>query len=284
MAEIPAEPVKLEQRVPWGFAHHGVNHPDGISDILHPHHVPEHHRRVVRSALEDDAGRVDQCDFRIELHLLQGLCDAGPTAHLHGTMSLHRIDDRAFASVRVADDADGEVALGLTGASHPGVIFEQLHELIPAYHGVRALQEPVGSVGRAGHRVGRPLRPAMGRLEGQHGEGPLQVLRPSLDRVLRDQVDLVHQQHQPLASARDLPLEIDISARHRISRIEHLDDHIRRREHFPELGVELPPRVLRFAPRIQPAVRLARAVLGLCLLQIVGELAPALVGLRLQRA
>mmetsp|Transcript_34956 Transcript_34956/g.96648 ORF Transcript_34956/g.96648 Transcript_34956/m.96648 type:complete len:249 (+) Transcript_34956:775-1521(+) len=154
-------------------------------------------------------------------------------------------------------------------AAHAGVILHQLHQLVRANNRMRAAQQPLGGTLRARHRVDSALRAAMGGLERDGREGPLQMLSPRLHSMLGHQIDLVQEEHQALASLDNLLLQGFRTARRRVPRVENLHDDIGGSEYLMQFLVEAPPSILRLTARVCETSKIVVDLIADVLLKLI---------------
>lgn len=173
---------------------------------------------------EDDAGRVDEFEFVVELDFAQGGGDAGFGADGAGGRGgvvvvaearSEGVDDGGFADVRVADDADGDGALELFGV---GVGFQGAEErLAGSLEGQVFVVEGLGVRGR------------VGSAEGEGREVATEVDEPGFQHGWGDEVDFVEDEDQAFVAAfcgHDLPLDFLAAGPFRVAGVEDVEDDV----------------------------------------------------------
>lgn len=173
---------------------------------------------------KDDARRVDEFEFIVELDLAQGGSDAGLGADwtraggrvvLAAQTGSEGVDDGGLADVRIADDADGDGALKLFGV---GVALQGAEEGFARLLGGEVfVLEGLG--------VGRRVRGA----EREGREVAAEVDEPGLEHGRGDEVDFVEDQDQAFAAAfgrHDLPLDFLAARALRVARVEDVQDDV----------------------------------------------------------
>mmetsp|Transcript_34086 Transcript_34086/g.81255 ORF Transcript_34086/g.81255 Transcript_34086/m.81255 type:complete len:204 (-) Transcript_34086:427-1038(-) len=158
-----------------------------------------------------------------------------------------RVDEAALPHVGVADHADRHRHLDLAVAR---VVLQELQQLLASDALAAPSQLVLGRCGSSSLGAANVELLALGRaLDGNGGQLSSEVLEPGRDVLLRDQVDLVQDQHDALARVLllNVLLHLNRAATQRITSIQHLQDHICVLHDLVKLPVVCSPRVLDIA-------------------------------------
>uniref|UniRef100_A0A8W7PVQ6 Uncharacterized protein n=1 Tax=Anopheles coluzzii TaxID=1518534 RepID=A0A8W7PVQ6_ANOCL len=181
-----------------------------IVDQLDPHHRLQHLLRVGFRGRVDDARAIDQEDALHQRDVLPHLRFARDRGHLAHLLAAQRVDDGRLAHVRVAYEADADLLL----------VHVQLADLAQQID-QRTLAERVRERG-----VERDRRILLA-----------QYRDPALRHPDRHQVDLVQHEEQMLVRLFLAQERLDVlrARAHRVARVQHLQQHVRRVHHLVQL-------------------------------------------------
>eukprot|EP00961_Rhodomonas_salina_P235539 3183708-Rhodomonas_salina.1 len=170
---------------------------DRVDDGVDAHAVTEHRRGVGLVLGKHDTRTVEQPHLLVELHLLRDLGHPRMRSGLDRARADERVDEAALPHVGVADHADRHRHLDLAVAR---VVLQELQQLLASDALAAPSQLVLGRCGSSSLGAANVELLALGRaLDGNGGQLSSEVLEPGRDVLLRDQIDLVQDQHDALA-------------------------------------------------------------------------------------